>query len=119
MYEKILTFALTIIAVLITIWVVCRRGSDRRTGSGTGSNNRRVREGLDRATDINRQLEEEEQRTRDTLRRAEETNRRTDELLREQDRDIERAAGNAERSQELINKARNILSSAKHTNSNN
>ena len=112
MYEKILAAVATITVVLGTIWFVCRRNTDGRTGTGTGSDSRRVRDDIARATEDNRRLEDTEQRTKESIDRAEAAVERTREL-------IGQSEGNTRRSQECIDKARNILRSAKHTDSSN
>ena len=108
MYEKILATICTAAVTLGVIWFVCRRDSDRRAGSRTKSNSRRIRDDISRAEENNKELADAERRTRETIDRARETSRRTSEL-------IGRAEGDTDRSQELIGKAKHILSSAKHT----
>lgn len=94
MNEATLTFGLTMLAILITMWSVCRRCHDRRTGGGTGSDSGSVRDGLERAEDRNQELAGNNRRAADAVRRADERN---------QD------------AQNLVSKARDILSSAQHT----
>lgn len=88
MYEKILAAIGTAVIVLVVIWFVCRRDTDRRTGSGTGTNDRRIRDDIDRAG-------------KDAERAADLNQRATDDNQRAQD---------------LVQKAKSILGSAKHTN---
>lgn len=101
MYEKILAAICTTAIVIGVIWFVCRRDSDRRTGSGTGSDSRRVRDNIESAERRNSGLEDAEQAT--------------SERLREQAETIGRAREDNQRSQELVSKAKSILHSAKHT----
>lgn len=101
MYEKILATICTAAIVIGVIWFVCRRDPDRRTGGGIGSDSRRVRDNIESAERRNSELEDAE--------------RATSERLREQAETIERAGRDNQRSQELVSKARSILSSAKHT----
>ena len=99
MYEAI--FGVVLMGLGIALCILgCR--SKRRPGSGTGSNTDPVRDGIERAGDNNKQLEEAE--------------RATSERLREQAEAIERTAGDNKNAQELVQKAKHILSSAKHTN---
>lgn len=88
MYEKILAAIGTAAIVLIVIWSVCRRDTDRRASSGTGTNDRRIRDDIDRAG-------------KDAERAADLNQRATDDNKRAQD---------------LVQKAKSILGSAKHTN---
>lgn len=101
MYEKILVAICTAAIVIGVIWFVCRRDPDRRTGGGIGSDSRRVRDNIESTERRNRELKDAE--------------RATSERLREQAETIERAGRDNQRSQELVSKARSILSSAKHT----
>ena len=75
--------------------------SKRRTGSRTGSDTDPVRRNLEDAGQRNSDVEAAERRAADLEREQAETIRRT-------------AEGN-QRGQELVQKARDILSSAKHT----
>ena len=101
MYEKVLATIGFIVIILIAAWFVCRRNPDRRTGGGIGSDSRRVRDNIESAERRNSELEDAE--------------RATSERLREQAETIERAGRDNQRSQELVSKAKSILSSAKHT----
>lgn len=104
MYEKILAVIGTAVIILITIWFVCRRDSNRRAGSGTGRNSDPTREHLEDAGQRNCDLEAAERRAADLERQQAET--------------IGRAAEGNRQGQELVQKAQHILHSAKHTNSN-
>lgn len=108
MYEKILAVIITAAIILGVIWFVCRRDSDGRTSSGTGSDSRRVRDDLRKTEDENKQLRDAECRTRESIERAREASARASEL-------IGGAREDNQRSQELVSKAKSILSSAKHT----
>lgn len=101
MYEKISAAICTAAIVIGVIWFVCRRDPDRRTGGGIGSDSRRVRDNIESTERRNRELKDAE--------------RATSERLREQAETIERAGRDNQRSQELVSKAKSILSSAKHT----
>lgn len=101
MYEKILAAICTTAIVIGVIWFVCRRDSDRRTGGGIGSDSRRVRDNIESTERRNRELKDAERATSERLRGQAET--------------IERAGRDNQRSQELVSKAKSILSSAKHT----
>lgn len=90
MYEKVLAAMCTITTILIAIWWVCRRGPDGRTGTGTRPDTGRV------GNDI--------EATRQDANRAADDNR----AAREDNR----------RAQQLVQKAKSILGSAKHTDSN-
>ena len=91
MYEKVLAAIGTACIVLITIWTVCRRDSDRRTSGGTGSDTGRIRDDIEAAG-------------RDAHKAAD---------------DNRRARDDNQRAQLLVQKAKSILSDAKHTDSNN
>lgn len=94
------------IAILIAIFVGFAVGcySKRRTGNGTGSDAGRIRRNLeDTTTDLGRAT--------DSNQRAADDNRRTGELNRT-------AAEQNERAQSLVRKAKDILGSAQHTDSN-
>lgn len=104
MYEKILATICTAVITLGTIWFVCRRNSDRRTGSGTGRDTDPVRDNIESAGRRNNELEDAE--------------RATSERLREQAEAIGRAGRNNQNAQQLVQKAKHILHSAKHTDSN-
>lgn len=104
MYEKILATICTAIITLGTIWFVCRRNSDRRTGSGVGDDSKRIRDNIEDAGRRNNELEDAE--------------RATSERLEEQAAAIGRAERNNQNAQQLVQKAKHILHSAKHTNSN-
>lgn len=100
MNEAIIGIILMAIGIAGTIFV-CRCRPNGRAGSGTGSNTDPVRDDIERASDNNRQLEKAE--------------RATSERLREQAETIERAGRNNQDAQQLVQKAKHILSSAKHT----
>ena len=102
--EEVIAWFITGILVFV-IGCVCGRSSHRRTGDGTGSDLDSVRDDLEGAGDDNRRLER--------------TERATAERLREQAGTVERAADENRRSQQLVEKAQNLLRSAKHTNSDN
>ena len=90
MYEKVLAAIGTACIVLITIWTVCRRDSNGRSGNGTGSDAGRIRDDIEAAG-------QNVDRAADDNRRAREDN---------------------QRAQQLVQKAKGILSSAQHTDSN-
>jgi hypothetical protein len=90
MYEKILAAICTATIVIGTIWFVCRRDSNRRTGDGDGRNVDPVRGGIESAG-------RDAHAAADDNRRAREDN---------------------QQAQQLVQKAKSILGSAKHTNSN-
>lgn len=98
MYETILGSVLMGIGIVLCILGCC---SKRRTGSGTGSDTGSVRDSIERAGDNNSRLEE--------------TERATSERLREQAATIERAGQDNKDAQQLLQKAKHILGSAKHT----
>jgi hypothetical protein len=86
------------IGIALTILGCCIK---RRTSSGTGSDVDPVRDGIERAGDRNRELEDAE--------------RATSERLREQAETIERTGSDNQDAQQLVQKAKHILHSAKHT----
>lgn len=104
MYEKILATICTAIVVFGVLWFICRRNSDRRTGSGDGRNADPVRDNIEDAGRRNNELKDAE--------------RATSGRLREQAETIGRAGQNNQDAQQLVQKAKHILNSAKHTNSN-
>lgn len=87
---------------LIGAIFVCRSRANGSTGSGTGSDTGSVRDGIETAGRRNSDLEAAERATADRLREQAET--------------IERTGRDNKDAQELVSKARNILSSAKRTN---
>lgn len=91
MYEKILAAICTACLVIATIWFVCRRDSDRRTGNGAGRNTDPVRDGIESAGRDAREAADDNRRAREDNQQA----------------------------QQLVQKAKSILGSAKHTNGNN
>lgn len=107
MDETTFTIGLIVAAFLVTLWAVCRRGSNGSAGSGSGRNPDPVRDDLERAGEDNKRLEELEQRTEESIGRAEEAERRSEEL-------IGRAEDDNRTGQELVQKAKDILHSAKH-----
>lgn len=104
MYEKILATICTAAVTLGVIWFVCRRNSDRRTGNGTGRDTDPVRDNIEDAERRNNELKDAE--------------RATSERLKEQAETIGRAERDNQDAQQLVQKAKHILHSAKHTNSN-
>lgn len=98
MYEAIFGVVLMGLGIALAI-LGCR--TKRRSGNGTGSNTDPVRDGIERAGEGNKRLEDAE--------------RATSERLREQAETIERTGRDNQDAQELVQKARNILASAKHT----
>lgn len=97
-YEAIFGIILVGLGITLGILGCC---SKRRTGGGTGSNTDPVRDGIERAGDRNRELEEAERATSDRLK--------------EQAGTIERAGRDNQDAQQLVQKAKHILNSAKHT----
>lgn len=89
--------------VIVVASYIFGRYFNRRSGSGNGSNTDPVRDGIERAGDTNKQLAEAERRTADGLREQAET--------------IGRAGQDNRDAQQLIQRAKKILSSAKHSNS--
>lgn len=100
MNEAIIGIILMAIGIAGTIFV-CRCRPNGRAGSGTGSNTDPVRDGVERAGEGNKRLEDAE--------------RATSERLREQAETIERTGRDNQDAQQLVQKARDILASAKHT----
>ena len=98
------TILLTIAGLIIVVAsYIFGRYFNRRSGSGTGPNTDPVRDGIKRAGDTNKQLAEAERRTADGLREQAET--------------IERAGQDNRDAQQLVQRAKKILGSAKHNNS--
>ena len=98
MYEAV--FGVVLMGLGIALCILgCR--SKRRAGSGTGSNTDPVRDGINRAGDNNKRLEEAERATSDRLE--------------EQAGTIEREGRDNQDAQQLVQKAKSILASAKHT----
>lgn len=104
MYGKIAAVICTGLSILFAIWFVCRSGSHGRAGDGTGRNTDPVRDNIDSAERRNNELKDAE--------------RATTERLEEQAETIGRAERDNQDAQELVQKAKRILHSAKHTNSN-
>lgn len=104
MYGKIAAIVCTGLSILFTIWFVSRSSSHRRTGDGTGSDAGRVRDNIDRAARENSELGAAE--------------RATSERLKEQAETIGRAGEDNQHAQQLVQKAKSILGSAKRTSSN-
>lgn len=100
MYEKILAAICTAVVIGV-IWYVCRRDSNGSTSRGIGRNTDPVRDNIESAERRNSELEDAE--------------RATSERLREQAETIERAGRNNQDAQQLVQKAKHILHSAKHT----
>lgn len=88
--EEIIAWFITGIFVFI-IGCVCGRSTNRRAGTGTGSNFDRAQDSAERAGDDNRQLRD----------------------------DVRKAGDNNQRAQDLVGRAREILSNARHTDSGN
>ena len=99
--EEIITW-ITIGILTFVLGCVCGRSTDRRTGDGTKSDARSVKDSIDRAGDNNQRIAEAE--------------RTTAERLGEQATTIERAGDNNRRAQDLVQKAKDILGDAQHTN---
>lgn len=99
MYEAV--FGVILVGLGIAL-AICGCHSKRRTGSGTGSNTDPVRDGIERAGEGNKRLEEAERATSDRLE--------------EQAGTIERAGRDNQDAQQLVQKAKHILTNAKHTN---
>lgn len=93
--DETVSWGIAIIAMFIT-WLVVRSHSKRRTGDGTGGDSRRIRDDIKGATDDNKRLREAEQRTAESIAGAREQN---------------------ERAQSLVRRARDILDSATHRDS--
>lgn len=100
MDETVVGIVLMAIGVAISIFV-CRRGPNGSTGSGTGSDTGSVGDHIKDAGQRNSDLEDAERATADRLR--------------EQAEAIERAGNDNKDAQQLVQKAKHILSSAKHT----
>lgn len=97
----------TLIILIIDTLVVAgyclfRHHFDRRAGNGTKSDARSVKDGIDRAGDNNQRIADAE--------------RTTAERLGEQATTIERAGQGNQRAQDLVQKAKDILHDAQHTN---
>lgn len=101
MYEKILAAICTAAIVIGVIWYVCRRDSNGSTSSGNGRNTDPVRDNIESAGRRNSELEDAERATSERLRKQAET--------------IERAGRDNQDAQQLVQKAKHILHSAKHT----
>ncbi len=99
--EEIITWIIVGILTFV-IGCVCGRSTDRRTGNGTESDARSVKDSIDRAGDNNQRIADAE--------------RTTAERLGEQATTIERAGQGNQRAQDLVQKAKDILSDAQHTN---
>lgn len=98
MYEAV--FGVVLMGLGIALCILgCH--TKRRTGSGTGSNTDPVRDGIERAGDNNKRIEDAERATSDRLREQAET--------------IERAGEGNKDAQQLVQKAKHILTNAKHT----
>lgn len=104
MYGKIAAVICTGLSILFTVWFVCRSNSHRRAGSGAGRDTDPVRDNIERAERENSELGAAE--------------RATSERLKEQAETIGRAKQDNQDAQLLVQKAKHILHSAKHTNSN-
>lgn len=104
MYEKILATICTAAVVFGVLWFIRRRNSDRRTSSGDGRDTDPVRDNIESAGRRNNELKDAE--------------RATSERLKEQAETIGRAGQDNQDAQQLVQKAKRILHSAKHTNSN-
>lgn len=104
MYEKILATICTAVVVFGVLWFVRKRNSDRRASTGTGDDSKRIRDNIEDAGRRNNELKDAE--------------RATSERLKEQAETIGRAERNNQDAQQLVQKAKHILHSAKHTNSN-
>ena len=100
MNEAVIGIVLMALGIAITIFV-SRCDSDGRAGSGTESNTGSVRDNIEAARRRNSDLEDAE--------------RATAERLREQAESIERAGSNNKDAQQLVQKAKHILNSAKRT----
>lgn len=100
MNETILGIVIMAVSIICTIYV-CRSSADGSTGTRAGRDTGSVGDDLEAAGRGNSELEAAE--------------RTTEERLEEQAGTIERAAEGNRRGQELVQKARDILHSAKHT----
>lgn len=100
MDETIVGIVLMAVGVVVAIFV-CRCNPDGRTGSGTGPDTGSVRDNIKDAGRRNSDLEDAERATADRLR--------------EQAEAIERADRSNKDAQQLVQKAKRILHSAKHT----
>lgn len=100
--EEVIAWFITGILVFI-IGCVCGRSTNRRAGTGIGSDLDRARDSAERAGDNNQRLREAE--------------RVTEERLDEQAEVIRRAEEQNQRSRDLVGRAKEILSNARHTNS--
>lgn len=88
--EEVIAWFITGILVFI-IGCVCGRSTNRRTSGRTGSDLDRARDSAERAADDNQRLRDE----------------------------VRKAGDNNQRAQDLVGRARQILSEAKHTDSDN
>lgn len=100
MNEAIIGIVFMALGIAIAIFV-CRCDPDGRAGTGTGPDTGSVGDNIEAAGRRNRDLEDAE--------------RATAERLREQAESIERAGSNNKDAQQLVQKAKHILHSAKHT----
>lgn len=100
MDEAIIGIVLMAIGIIGTVFV-CRRGPNGRTGTGIGSDPGSVGDNIEAAGRRNNELKDAE--------------RATSERLREQAESIERAGSNNKDAQQLVQKAKHILNSAKRT----
>lgn len=100
MNEAVIGIILMAAGIVCAIFV-CRHSPNGSTGSGTGSDTGSVREHIEAAGRRNSDLEDAE--------------RATSERLREQAETIERTGSDNKDAQQLVQKAKRILNSAKHT----
>lgn len=100
MNETVIGIVLMAVGIIGTIFV-CRCRSNGSAGSGTGSNTGSVGGNIEAAGRRNSDLEDAE--------------RATSERLREQAETIERTGSDNQNAQQLVQKAKHILSAAKHT----
>ena len=100
MNEAVIGIVLMAVGIIGTVFV-CRRGSNGSAGSGTGSDTGSVGDNIEAAGRRNNELKDAE--------------RATSKRLREQAESIERAGSNNKDAQQLVQKAKHILNSAKRT----
>lgn len=100
MNEAVIGIVFMALGIVVTIFV-CGCDPDRRAGSGTGSDTGSVGDNIEAARRRNNELKDAERATADRLR--------------EQAESIERAGSNNKDAQQLVQKAKHILSSAQHT----
>ena len=98
--EEIITWVVIGILTFV-LGCVCGRSTDRRTGDGTKSDPGSVKDSIERARDNNQRVADAE--------------RTTAERLGEQATTIERAGQGNQRAQDLVQKAKDILRDAQHT----